>query len=47
MIIMYSTPKGLVPCKVSKELIIPQVKGGYRILRLLGFPIKNRLRRVK
>jgi hypothetical protein len=38
MKIIYVTPMGdAVPCTVGKRLIIPQVKGGYQLLKTAGF----------
>lgn len=46
MRIVYVAPTGeAVPCNVGKKNIIPQVKGGYRFLRLLGFPTTYRKHR--
>ena len=45
MRVIYVTPQGeAIPCKVGKDLIVPQVKGGYKILRLSGFPIKRKVK---
>lgn len=51
MKIIYVDKKGrAVPCIVTKTKIIPQIKGGYRLLRLAGFETnialkKNRVQR--
>ena len=48
MKIIYITPKGIaIPCSVTKTKIVPLVNGGYKILRLLGFPTKRKTKCIK
>ena len=41
--VYFATSNGIIiPCKIKNNIIKPLVNGGYKILRELGFPIKEK-----